>query len=504
MVASSSQLRVFKMGINTHQEPVVYMRDDCDVCLSEGFSASSRVGISSQGRSIIATLNISSDETVPKGYAGLSDIAIERLGVAQSDLVSVHHAPYIESLSLVRRKVFGHSLLPAEMARIVSDISAHKYSDVEIACFLSACAGGRLGFDEIVALTQAMVNCGQQLDWPGVDRVFDKHCVGGLPGNRTTPLVVSIVSAAGLVMPKTSSRAITSPAGTADTMEALTNVRLGLNEIRRVVRETGACLAWGGAMNLSPADDLLIRIERALDLDGEGQLVASVLSKKIAAGSTHAVIDIPVGETAKVRTPGDADRLASLFTSVGAACGLKVRCIATDGSKPVGAGIGPTEEARDVLAVLQGKRGAPEDLRSRAILLAGHLFDLADGLGVKEGMIKAERLLQDGSAWEQFKRITKAQGGLKSLGEARFRRPVLSSESGTIVSIDNRRLARVAKLAGAPASSTAGLRLLVNVGDIVIKGEPLYELLSDSPGQQDYALAFNDMGPAIFTVSQEE
>ena len=232
--------------------------------------------------------------------------------------------------------------------------------------------------------------------------------------------------------------------------------------------------------------------------------MASVLSKKIAAGSTHAVIDIPVGETAKVRTPADADRLASLFTSVGAACGLQVRCIVTDGSKPVGAGIGPTEEARDVLAVLQGKQGAPRDLRGRAILLAGHLFDLADGLGVKEGMIKAERLLQNGSAWEQFKRITKAQGGLKSLVEARFRRPVLSSESGTIVSIDNRRLARVAKLAGAPASSTAGLRLLVNVGDIVIKGEPLYELLSDSPGQQDYALAFNDMGPAIFTVKREE
>ena len=181
-----------------------------------------------------------------------------------------------------------------------------------------------------------------------------------------------------------------------------------------------------------------------------------------------------------------------------------MRCIVTDGSKPVGAGIGPTEEARDVLAVLQGKQGAPRDLRGRAILLAGHLFDLADGLGVKEGMIKAERLLQNGSAWEQFKRITKAQGGLKSLVEARFRRPVLSSESGTIVSIDNRRLARVAKLAGAPASSTAGLRLLVNVGDIVIKGEPLYELLSDSPGQQDYALAFNDMGPAIFTVKREE
>ncbi|MBD3639502.1 MAG: thymidine phosphorylase family protein [Marinobacter sp.] len=503
MTTSASKLRVFRMGIDTHQELVIYMRHDCDVCLSEGFVASSRVGISALGRSTIATLNVTSDRLIPEGYAGLSDSAMERLGVSHSDLISIHHAPYVESLSLVRRKVFGHRLDPGDMVRIVSDISAHNYSDVEIACFLSVCAGGRLDFDEIVALTRAMVDCGEQLEWPGTDRVFDKHCVGGLPGNRTTPLVVSIVSSAGLVMPKTSSRAITSPAGTADTMEALTNVRLGLNEIRRVVRETGACLAWGGAMNLSPADDLLIRIERALDLDGDGQLVASVLSKKVAAGSTHAVIDIPVGDTAKVRTLADAERLSSLFQNVGAACGMHVRCIVTDGKKPVGAGIGPTEEARDILAVLQGESGAPGDLRARAVLLAGHLFDLADGLGVDAGMNKADRLLQDGSAWEQFRRITMAQGGLKTLGQARFRHTVRASDSGEVQSIDNRRLARVAKLAGAPASLTAGLRLHVNVGDTVTAGQPLYELLSDSPGQRDYALAFSQMGSPIFNIQKE-
>ncbi len=311
----------------------------------------------------------------------------------------------------MRKKVFGHALSQDELTRIVADISEYRYSDLEIACFLSVCAGGRLALNEIAGLTQAMVDCGEHLTWEGTTRVFDKHCVGGLPGNRTTPLVVSIVSAAGLVMPKTSSRAITSPAGTADTMEALTTVNLALADIQRVVRNTGACLAWGGAINLSPADDLLIRIERALDLDGEGQLVASVLSKKIAAGSTHVVIDIPVGATAKVRSREEADRLSFLFSAAGAACGLVVRCVLTDGSRPVGSGIGPVEEARDVMAVLQGRQEAPDDLKERALLLAAHVFDMADNGGLEASQQKARHILKVAGPGNSSGALRKSRAG---------------------------------------------------------------------------------------------
>lgn len=500
---SASQIKAFLIGIDTHQEPIIYMRDDCDVCRSEGFSARSRVRVTANRQSVIATLNVVHGDTVPKGYGGLSNIAMKRLGVSPGDPVSVHHAPVTESLSLVRRKVFGHELSQDELTKIVSDISEHKYSDLEIACFLSVCAGGRLTLNEITGLTRAMVASGERLHWEGATRVFDKHCVGGLPGNRTTPLVVAIVSAAGLVMPKTSSRAITSPAGTADTMEALTTVNLSLADLQRVVRKTGACLAWGGAINLSPADDLLIRIERALDLDGEGQLVASVLSKKLAAGSTHVVIDIPVGITAKVRSHEEADRLSFLFSEVGADCGLTVRCVFTDGSRPVGSGIGPVEEARDVMAVLQGRPEAPGDLKERAVLLAAHVFDMADGCGIEEGQQKARDILESGRAWEQFRRITEEQGGLKQLGSARFRYRQLATEPGTILSVDNRRLARLAKLAGAPESPAAGLRLFANVGDTVAVGDSLYELLSDSTGERDYALAYIAGEAPIFTLQTE-
>ena len=140
-------------------------------------------------------------------------------------------------------------------------------------------------------------------------------------------------------------------------METLAPVELDTAAMRRVVEREGGCIVWGGAATLSPADDMLIRVERPLDLDSEGQLVGSVLSKKKAAGSTHVVIDMPIGPTAKVRSEEAAARLSALLEGVGKAIGLTLRVLTTDGRQPVGRGIGPALEARDVLAVLQGQAG---------------------------------------------------------------------------------------------------------------------------------------------------
>jgi len=490
------------MGIDTHQEPVVYMREDCHICRAEGFSSNTRLLIKTDTSALIATLYVVTNAMLQHDQIGFSKIAQQRLKVKHGQAVSVSHAPLVESLGAVRKKIYGHALNDTEIHSIVTDISQHKYTDIEIASFLSICAGNRLNTDEIIGLTQAMVNSGKRLNWTDSERVFDKHCIGGLPGNRTTPLVVAIVSAAGLTIPKTSSRAITSPAGTADTMETLTNVNLHLSDIQRVVADTGACLAWGGAVNLSPADDLLIRIERALDLDGEGQLIASVLSKKIAAGSTHTIIDIPVGDTAKVRTQADADRLAGLFTQVGNACGIHARCIITDGSKPVGAGIGPVEEARDLLAVLQCLSHAPQDLRARALMLAAHLLDLAQQCGLENALQQASELLDSGIAWAKFLCITEAQGGLKSLPDARYRVEEKATRSGVIQTIDNRKLSRLAKLAGAPFDPAAGIRLHANTGTFVSAGDPLFTLFSESTGESNYALAYYHDNPDIFQIGE--
>ena len=358
--AESNVLRLRQLGIDTYQEPVIYMSRECPVCLSEGWQAQTRLRVAHGTHVIVATLNVVTSELLAPDEASLSDVAWRLLGALPGDAVVVSPLPPLESLGAVRAKVYGHALSAPALAGIVRDVAENHYSAIELAAFVTACAGDRLDEAETIALTRAMIDVGERLDWPRAP-VVDKHSVGGLPGNRTTMLVVPIVASCGLLMPKTSSRAITSPAGTADAMETVAPVDLSLSAMRRVVEQEGGCIVWGGAVRLSPADDVIIRVERPLDLDSEGQLVASVLSKKAAAGSTHVVIDIPVGPTAKVRSAEAARRLGDRLVRVGDAVGLVVDIMPGDGTQPIGRGIGPALEARDVLAVLQNDAEAPAE-----------------------------------------------------------------------------------------------------------------------------------------------
>lgn len=486
---SDHPLRLVRLGIDTHQEPVAYMRADCHVCRSEGFSAHSRIQLEVRGESTVATLNVVHSDILAPGEAGLSEAAWTRIGARGGDFARFSHAPPVESLASVRSKTYGHALSDEQLAEIVSDIGERRYADIEIAALLTAFATGGLSRNEVVGLTRAMISAGDQLSWPRAI-LADKHCIGGLPGNRTTPIVVAIVAALGVWIPKTSSRAITSPAGTADTMEVLTRVDLGVEQMRRVVEREGGCVVWGGAVRLSPVDDLLIRIERALDIDSEGQLVASVLSKKIAAGSTHVVIDIPVGPTAKVRDRSSADALAGLLEGVGGILGLRLRSVITDGTAPIGRGIGPALEALDVLAVLSRDETAPADLAARAISLAGAVLELTGRCPAGDGEREAFAALADGRALRKLYSICESQGGLREPPRAAHRFTVEAAEAGTVVAIDNRKLARAAKLAGAPGSKAAGALMCVRIGDSIAKGEPLFELHAETPGELDYAKTY--------------
>lgn len=501
--ATRPALRARRMGIDTYRENVIYMHAECEVCRSEGFESQARVLVSSGSGRIPATLNVITSELLHPGEAGLSEVAWSTLNASDGQPLRVEHMPPPISMSHVRAKVYGRRLGIEDYRAIVDDVVAGRLSSIEIAAFLTACAVDRLNPEEVASLTAAMLDAGERLTWPS-KVIADKHCIGGLPGNRTTPIVVAIVAACGGVIPKTSSRAITSPAGTADVMETLAPVDLDLASIRRVVEAEGGCIAWGGSVALSPADDVLIRVERPLDLDSEGQLVASVLSKKAAAGSTHVVIDMPVGPTAKVRTRAAAESLRALFESAAERVGLHLRVVETDGSAPVGRGIGPAMEARDVLAVLCQTSDAPADLRDRALALAGSVLELTDIAAAGAGNAIASQTLQSGRALTKFERICEAQGGMRQPPVASHTRGVVAPARGTITSIDNRRLARAAKLAGAPRDAAAGIVLEVGIGDVVERGQPLFTLHADSPGELAYAAEFVSSQSAIVTVDPEE
>ena len=496
-------LTLRRLGIDTHQEAVIYMPSDCHVCRAEGFQARSRVLVSANGHSILATVN----QTTPGGLlapgeAGLSEAAWGRLDASEGTQVTLRHAPAVESHGAIRGKIHGKRLGREAMRHVVEDVVAGRLSDIYRSAFITACAA-TLDFDEVVSLTQAMIDTGQRLDW-GSELVVDKHCVGGLLGNRTTPIVVAVAASCGLTIPKTSSRAITSPAGTADVMETLAPVDLDEAAMRRVVERERGCLVWGGSSRLSPADDILIRVERALDLDSLGQLVASVLSKKAAAGSTHVLIDIPHGPKAKVRSVDTAQQLGRLLEGVGRLVDLDVRVLLTDGSRPIGRGFGPALEARDVLAVLQNDPNAPADLRERALDVAGAVLEFSPNISAGGGPRVARQVLEDGAAWSKFQAICEAQGGLREPPRAALTHTVEAARAGQVVELDNRRLSRVAKFAGAPADPAAGLELHVGIGDSVDAGQPLFTLHAQAKGELGYALDYLEREADLVRLGKEE
>jgi thymidine phosphorylase len=501
MEQHSNILKYKHLGIYTQNENVVYMRADCHACISEGFEALTRIRISkTSDATIVASLNVINSDLLLPNEIGLSDAAAKKLNVAENETLHVSHLEPIDSLGFVRAKIYNKKLNYNAYKNIITDIVEGDYSNIHLSAFITACAGDRMDIDEISDLTRAMIASGAQLNWDK-EIVVDKHCIGGLPGNRTTPIVVAIVTAYGLTMPKTSSRAITSPAGTADTMEVMTNVTLTTKEIKEVVASEGGCIVWGGTAQLSPADDVLIKIEKALDIDSEGQLIASVLSKKAAAGSTHVVIDIPVGETAKVRSPKMARQLKSHMEIVGKAVGLNVKVVITDGSQPVGNGIGPALEAIDILSVLKNQDNAPKDLKKRALILAGELIELSGKVAKGKGIETAKRILETGQAYNKFLAICKAQGRFTEPTLATYKIDITAEKAGVLKRIDNRKIAKLAKLSGAPKSKSAGIFMNVHLGEPIKENQLLYTIYAESKGELNYALEYKNNHNDIITIN---
>ncbi|PIW28229.1 MAG: thymidine phosphorylase [Rhodospirillales bacterium CG15_BIG_FIL_POST_REV_8_21_14_020_66_15] len=469
-------LKLKRIAIDTHPENVALLSRSCTLYRAEDFQALRKIEVVTDGKQILANLIICDDNAiVAPDELGLGEQAFRRLGLTEGEQVRIAQAAQPRSLESIRAKIGGRTLSKAEIEAIIADITAYRYSPMEIAAFLISSASF-MTTAEMLDLTEAMAKVGNRLDWDA-PIVVDKHCIGGIPGNRTSMIVVPIVAAHGLPVPKTSSRAITSPAGTADTMEVLAQVNLSIEDMRAVVEREKGCLVWGGHVNLSPADDILISVERPLRIDTPEQMIASIISKKLAAGSTHLVVDIPVGPTAKVRSHAAAVRLRKMFEYVGDKVGLIIDVVFSDGVQPVGRGIGPVLEARDVMAVLRNDPDAPQDLRERSLMLAGRMLDFDPELRGGAGHARARELLDSGQALAAMERIIKAQGPSTTTHDLGGLVEVVRAQAdGVVHAVDCYRLGRIARLAGAPLDKGAGIELLKKVGDPVTAGEPIYRI----------------------------
>ena len=484
--------RLKHLRIETLRERIIVIHRSAVAKGNLGFNPMDRARVigtdplTGQKRQVSGVLGFCSDMLVAEDEIGLTEDAFRDLGLPEGAPVTATLAVAPPSVDLVREKLRGGRLDRAAFDAILGDVTQHRYSRVELAMFVMACAMRTLDLDELVDFTRAMVATGSQLQF-GAGPIVDKHCIGGIPGNRTTMIVVPILAALGLTVPKTSSRAITSPAGTADTMGTLADVALGAERMRQVVAGTGACIAWGGALELAPADDILITVERPMEMDTEAQMVASILAKKKSVGATHVLIDIPLGPSAKVRTLAEAERLGALFRAVSERIDLHLDIEITDARAPIGRGIGPRLEALDVLAVLRTEAHAPTDLREKSLFLAARLLEMSGKVAPANGYHAAQAVLDSGAALRKLEEIVRAQGAREMPPAALFQTVVGAPGDGRIREIDNWEMGRVAKLAGAPANVAAGVRLLKTVGDVVARGEPLLEIHAESEAQLEFA-----------------
>lgn len=396
-----------------------------------------------------------------------------------------HSQNSLTAIKTIQKKLLGKKLSYQEIYNLMDEIGKEKLGDVLTTYFVAASFKEGFSILELYYFTKAMVETGTKLHFKGI--VADKHSTGGVAGTRTTMILVPIIAAAGFKIPKTSSRAITSPAGTADVMEVLANVTFSPSKIERIVNTIGGCIVWGGHLGIAPADDVIIRVEEPLSFESYDKFIISIMAKKVAVSTNHLVLDIPVGPTMKIRHYADAEKVAKKFTELGKKFKVKIVCDINETTEPAGYGVGPALEARDVLCVLEQKVDRPLKLEAKAIRLAGKLLDIcfADAKIKKDGVEEAKMILTSGKALQKFREIVKAQGGNDqvSLGTLKIKAhkvEVESNHSGKIKSINNFNLNTIARILGAPEDKSAGIQLVKKIDEKISSKETLLTFYSSN------------------------
>ncbi|MBO8182097.1 MAG: AMP phosphorylase [Archaeoglobus sp.] len=434
---------------------------------------------------------------VKKGEVGFPSHLAEEISVRDGDEVDVFPIPRPESVTFIKKKMDGEKLSKEEIRSIISDITAQSLSNIELAALILSNFIHGMDLDEIEWMTKAMIESGERITFER-GTVVDKHSIGGVPGNKTALLVVPIIAASGLLIPKTASRAITSATGTADTFEVLANVNLTVDEIKEITERVGGVIAWSGATRLAPADDQLIHVEYILQMSPKPNMIASLLSKKASEGAKHVVIDIPVGEGSKVPSVDMGRELANNFVELGRRLGLNVFCALSYGGQPVGRAIGPALEAREALETLEKRKGS-SSLIEKSLGLAGILLEMAGRS--KNGYEDAKEIFTSGKAMEKMKEIIEAQGGeifsYKDVPVGDKTYTLEAKKEGAIEAVYNKTLVKIARAAGAPKDKGAGVYIHKKRGEVVKEGDKILTIYAEKEWKLENAIDIALQEPAV-------
>ncbi|MDD1744846.1 MAG: AMP phosphorylase [Candidatus Methanoperedens sp.] len=437
------------------------------------------------------TAIVETGDIISKGTVGVYQECCEKLGKVCPLMINIIPASRPSSIGFIKKMMDHQKLTQEEIFQIVQDIVRENLTEVELSAFVTTSYIYGLTADEIEWLTRAMIDTGEKIEFD-THPIMDKHSIGGVPGNKISLLVVPIVAANGLLIPKTSSRAITGAAGTADLMEVLAPVEFSTDEIKSITEKVGGIIAWGGATNIAPADDKLIRAEYPLSIDPRCQMLASIMAKKGAVGADCVVIDIPIGSGTKVPTMEDGKKLARDLIELGERLGMRVECAMTYGASPVGRTVGPAAEVKEAIKVLETMEG-PNSLIEKSTALAGILLEMGGAAARGQGKEMAMETLRSGKAFTKLKEIIEAQGGNPNIthtdikaGENRADLP--SPADGYVIEFDNKRIVEIARIAGAPIDKGAGVWIHRKKGETVNKGDPLITIFADKSWKLTNAL----------------
>ncbi len=489
------------VAINSFNENIAYLHKDCDTYKIDDIRDVTKVEIHGGPVPVYAFLEIVDDETiVSPGELGLNNEAFLRLNLPEGANVSLSLAGLPPSAGILQRKIAGNILSSSEYSSVVKDIVAGRYSNMDIASFLVA-SGSFMTASEVLSLTEALIG-DDVIRWDDENIVVDHHCLGGIPGNKTDIIITAIVAAYGLPMPKTASRSLTSCAGVADTFAVLANVEADEAKLKKLIKENRGAIVDYNTLPIANASKIVSSVERALGISQQQHIVSSILAIKLAAGVTHLVLDIPVGPSSRIKSTAEAMRIRKLVEYVGDMLSIEIDAVITDGSEPIGNGIGAVLEARDVMRILRNKEEAPQDLLEKSLFLAGRILEFDPKLRGGQGYHVAKEILSSGRALETMNRIIYAQGKAPQAQIGHLTRDIVSSRAGVVESIDNHQINKIGVLAGASQYPGAGLDLLKKVGDFVEPGETLYRIHSVSASDFAFANSYAD-GDSGYEISSK-
>jgi len=395
---------------------------------------------------------------------------------------------------LIEKKKCGKALDSAEIKWMIAEYVKGEIPDYQISAFLMAVYFKGMTDEELTEFTMAMAHSGDMVDLSAIDGIkADKHSTGGV-GDKTTLIIAPIVAACGVKIAKMSGRGLGHTGGTVDKLESIPGFQTSIpnEKFFEIVNKVGISVI-GQSGNLAPADKKLYALrDVTATVDSIPLISASIMSKKLAAGSDCILLDVKTGSGAFMKSVEDSIALATKMVEIGTRAGRKIAALITDMDIPLGQAIGNSLEVIEAVDVLKGK--GPDDLRTVCYELAANMLYLAGKGTIDECKTLVEKVIADGSAFNKLKDMVMAQGGDVSVIEntdnfkkADFSYELVATHSGTITHINTEEVGIASVVLGAGRETidseidyAAGIHLCKKTGDYVEAGDTIAVLYSCS------------------------